>query len=89
VDQEKDEAYYQPDYWEGVEDALEEEFQLAVPRLAVASSRFSVLGGRGLQAVGIHSYHNRIRHHSSVDVYLYVHPDQRRIVTASDVFALG
>jgi hypothetical protein len=31
VDQEEDEAYYQPDYWDGVEDALEEEFQLPVP----------------------------------------------------------
>jgi hypothetical protein len=30
VDQEKDEAYYQPDYWDGVEDALEEELQLPV-----------------------------------------------------------
>jgi hypothetical protein len=25
VDQKEDEANYQPDYWEGVEDALEEE----------------------------------------------------------------
>jgi hypothetical protein len=27
VDQEKDETHYQPDYWEGVENALEEDFQ--------------------------------------------------------------
>jgi len=31
VDQEEDETYYQPEYWEGVEDALEKEFQLPVP----------------------------------------------------------
>jgi hypothetical protein len=26
VDEKEDEAYDQPDYWQGVEDALEEEF---------------------------------------------------------------
>jgi hypothetical protein len=26
VDQQEDEAYHEPEYWQGVEDALEEEF---------------------------------------------------------------
>jgi hypothetical protein len=38
MNKKEDEAYYQPDYWEGVEDALEEKFQLPVP-----SGQLSVL----------------------------------------------
>jgi len=37
VDHQEDEAYYQPDYWEGVEDALEEKFQLLVPSCQLPS----------------------------------------------------
>jgi hypothetical protein len=45
MDEQEDEAYYQPDDWEGVEDALEEGFQLSVlgSQFSVFSSRFSVL----------------------------------------------
>jgi hypothetical protein len=40
MDQEEDEAYYQPDYWEGVEDALEEGFRHGF------SGQWSVISGQ-------------------------------------------
>lgn len=43
VDQEEDEAYYQPDDWEGVEDALGYSSQLSV-----LSSQLSVVSCQGL-----------------------------------------
>ena len=45
VDEQKNEGDDEPEYWEGVEDALEEEFQFSV-----LSSRFSVLGSQFLSS---------------------------------------
>jgi hypothetical protein len=50
VDQEEDQAYYQPDYWEGVEDALEEEFQNQWP---VGICQLPVLGAVSSVAVAL------------------------------------
>jgi hypothetical protein len=39
MDEQEDQAYYQPDYWEGIEDALEEETHwFGVPRETAGTS---------------------------------------------------
>lgn len=50
MDEQKNDAYDQPDDREGEEDALEDELQLSVPKC----------WSPGLHAVGVHSYNNRI-----------------------------
>ena len=42
MDEQEDQAYDQPDYGEGVEDALEEEFQLPVPSCQLPALTASV-----------------------------------------------
>jgi hypothetical protein len=48
MDEQEDEAHHEPDYWEGVEDALEDGSQFSVlgSQFLVLGSQFSVLGSQ-------------------------------------------